>query len=78
MRVLGRGRVAHWSKEKLSAMTTIELRQLLANAQRLQETQVAELCNELLSERPRGHAVVRKLKPKTGPRRPGTGSKATG
>ena len=77
MRVLGRGRVAQWSKERISALSTIELRQLMANATRLEETEVAALCHELLSERPPGHAVVRKLKPKSAIRRPTSGAKSS-
>lgn len=64
MQLLARGRVAQWSREKIDTLSTPELRQLLVNAQRLKETQIAALCDELLSARPRGHAVVRKRKPK--------------
>ena len=76
MRILGRGRVAQWSKEKINAFSTPELRQLLANAERLKETEVAALCNELLSERPRGHAAVRRPRPKGDARRLVTRTKA--
>ncbi len=72
MKVLGRGRVAQWSKEKINGLTTPELRQLMANAQRLEETEVAALCHELLSERPRGIVAPRKSKPKSSRRRPTT------
>ncbi len=64
MRTLARGRVAKWSREKVDALSTPELRQLLANAERLKEAEVAALCNELLGERPRGHATVRRHRPK--------------
>jgi hypothetical protein len=63
-RVLTRGRVSTWSKEQMSALSTLELRQLLANAERLSEDGVATLCNELLGERPRGHVVARRPRPK--------------
>lgn len=59
-RVLPRGRVAKWSRERLDALSTLELRQLLINAQRLMETEIAAMCDEILTSRPRGHAVVRK------------------
>jgi hypothetical protein len=62
MDVLERGRIATWSKEKLSKLTTLELRALLANAERLQEEEVAALCNELLDARPRGRPPVRRDK----------------
>lgn len=63
MQLLQRGRVAKWTKERLDTLTTIELRQLLANAERLQETDVAALCSELLGGRPRGLATVRRQRP---------------
>lgn len=63
-RVLTRGRVSSWSKEQVGALTTIELRQLLANAERLNEDGVVTVCRELLDARPRGHAVVRRPRPK--------------
>jgi len=64
MQILARGRIAQWGKEKINALSTLELRQLLANALRLKETELAALCDELLGARPRGHAVVRRQKPK--------------
>jgi len=68
MHILARGRVAKWDREKLNTLSTPELRQLLVNAERLKEAEVAALCNELLSGRPRGHAPVRRHRPKgTGP-----------
>jgi hypothetical protein len=60
--VTDRGRVAKWSKEQIDTLTTLEVRQLLVNAERLQETEVAAICNALLDERPRGRAPVRKPK----------------
>jgi len=57
-----RGRVAKWSKEQIDKLTTLELRALLENAQRLQEPEVAAICTEILDARPRGHPVVRKAR----------------
>ena len=54
-RALPRGRVAQWSREQLAALTTPELRQLLANAKRLNEDELAATCDQLLGERPNGH-----------------------
>jgi hypothetical protein len=54
-----RGRVAKWSKEQLEKLSTLELRALHANAERLNEPEVAALCNEILDARPRGQAPVR-------------------
>jgi hypothetical protein len=62
--VTDRGRVAKWSREQIDSLTTLEVRQLLVNAERLQETEVAAICNSLLDERPRGRAPVRKPKVK--------------
>jgi hypothetical protein len=76
MRVLARGRISKWSKEKISAFSTLELRQLLANAERLDEADVAAMCRELLDARPRGHAAVRKPRPKDTARRLVARSKA--
>jgi hypothetical protein len=59
-----RGRVASWSREQIDSLSTLEVRQLLVNAERLQETEVAAICNALLDERPRGRAPVRKPKVK--------------
>jgi len=64
MRLHGRGRVAKWSRERISTLSTPELRQLRLNAERLCETEVAALCAELLEERPRGRAPVRRPKRK--------------
>lgn len=62
MRIHGRGRVAKWTREKLATLTTPELRQLRLNAERLCESEVVALCAELLEERPRGRAPVRRVK----------------
>ena len=60
--ILPRGRVAKWSKEQIGKLSTLELRALLVNAERLKEPEVAALCNELLDARPRGRASVRREK----------------
>jgi len=51
MRILGRGRVTMWTKDKISTLTTPDVRQLRANAARLLETEIAALCDEVLGER---------------------------
>jgi hypothetical protein len=60
--IMPRGRVAKWSKEQLDKLSTLELRALLANAERLSEPEVAALCTEILDARPRGHAAVRQVR----------------
>jgi hypothetical protein len=51
--VLPRGRVANWSREQLDKLSTDDLRALLVNAEKLKETEVAALCNEILGSRPK-------------------------
>jgi len=51
---LPRGRAATWDRAKLETLTTIELRQLLANAEHRNEPAVAALCGEVLDARPHG------------------------
>lgn len=60
MRLVRPGRSAAWTKDKIETLSTIEVRQLRDNAQRLSETQIAGLCEEVLKARPRGAG------PKTG------------
>jgi hypothetical protein len=60
--VMQRGRIASWSKERIAKLSTLELRALLVNAERLQETEVAALCNQLLDARPHGRPPVRRDK----------------
>jgi hypothetical protein len=62
MDVMERGRIATWSKERIDKLTTLELRALLVNAERLKEAEVVALCNELLDARPRGRPPVRRDK----------------
>ena len=50
---LSRGRAALWTKEKIDLLTTPEVRNLHANAERLLETEIAALCIEVLGARPR-------------------------
>ena len=59
-RILPRGRVATWTRERLEKMSTPELRALLDNAERLKETEIAQLCSEILDKRPHGHTPARK------------------
>ena len=56
MHIAERGRVAKWSREQIDRLSTPELRALLDNAERLKEVEVAALCTELLTARPRGHS----------------------
>jgi len=57
--ILPRGRIATWTPEQLAKLSTLELKALLENAERLQETEVAQLCRAIIKKRPRGDAAVR-------------------
>jgi len=78
MQNLARGRIARWGKERIDALSTPELRQLLANALRLKETELAALCDELLGARPRGHAATSRQKTMGGAHRLAARGKSTG
>jgi hypothetical protein len=68
VRLLPRGRIAKWSKEQIDKLSTLELRALLDNAERLNEPEVAALCNEILDTRPRGRPQAPRNR-KAGPAR---------
>ena len=48
------GRAVTWTREKIDSLTTPEVRQLRANAERLQEREITALCDAILGGRPRG------------------------
>jgi hypothetical protein len=64
---LSRGRAALWTKDKIDLLTTPEVRNLHANAERLLETEIAALCLEVLGTRPRS-GVAAPAKPAAAPR----------
>ena len=59
MQIQQRARVALWTLEKIDSLTTPEIRQLRANADRLQEDDISALCAQVLAGRPRGLAAAR-------------------
>lgn len=69
MQPLSRPRVALWTRDRIEALSTLEVRQLLENALRLAEPEIAALCGAVLDARPRGRAPVRSAKRKR-PSRP--------
>ena len=70
MRILGRGHAAQWTKEKIDSLSTLEVRNLHAHAERLLETEIAALCIEVLGSRPRtGVTAPAKAKAPAKPRR---------
>ena len=42
------GRAAEWTKDRIQALSKPEVKQLRANAERLQEPEVVALCDEVL------------------------------
>lgn len=55
-------KVALWTRDKIETLTTLEVRQLQANALRLAETEIAAICEVVLDSRPHGHPPERKPK----------------
>lgn len=58
-------RVPLWTRERIEALSTPEVRQLLENALRLSEPEIAAQCGAVLDARPRGRPPVRKAKRKS-------------
>jgi len=56
-----RARVEAWTRDRIESLSTLEVRQLGANATRLAETELAALCDEVLDARPHGHPPARKV-----------------
>ncbi len=68
MRLVQPGRSAAWTKERIDALTTPEIRQLRENALRLGETEIVGLCDEIIKVRPKtgsGLKTVKTAKGKT-------------
>jgi len=67
MRLVRPGRSAAWTKERIDLLTTPEIRQLRDNAQRLSESEIVGLCEEILKVRPKtGTGLPKTAVPKTG------------
>ena len=63
MRLVQPGRSAAWTKERIDALTTPEIRQLRENALRLGETEIVGLCDEILKVRPKTGSGLKSVKP---------------
>ena len=63
-----------WTRDRIQTLTKPEVKQLRANAERLDEPGVVALCDEVLSSKlkPAGNAVPRKAKA-VKPRKEGKG-----
>jgi len=53
MRIAKPGRSVDWTKEKIAGLTTPDVRQLRANAERLNAPDIMERCDAVLGERRR-------------------------
>jgi hypothetical protein len=63
MRLVRPGRSAAWTKERIDALTTPEVRQLRDNAQRLGESEIVGLCDEIIKVRPKTGVGSRTKRP---------------
>jgi len=43
-----------WTKERIDALQTLEVKQLRANAERLNDPEIVGRCDAVLADRPRG------------------------
>ena len=64
MRLVRPGRSAAWTRDRIEALTTAEVRQLRYNAERLGEMEIVGLCDEILKTRPKGGAKTTAAKTK--------------
>jgi len=62
MRLVQPGRSAAWTKERIDALTTPEIRQLRENAQRLGESEIVGLCDEIIKVRPKTGSGLKTVK----------------
>jgi hypothetical protein len=56
MRLVKPGRTAAWTRDRIEALSTAEVRQLRDNAQRLGEAEIVALCDEVVKARPKNAA----------------------
>lgn len=64
MRLVRPGRSAAWTRERIEALSTAEVRQLRDNAQRLGESDIVALCDDVLKARPKTAAKAASAKAK--------------
>jgi hypothetical protein len=63
MRLVRPGRSAAWTKERIDALTTPEIRQLRDNAHRLGEGEIVGVCDEIIKARPKTGVGARTKRP---------------
>jgi hypothetical protein len=59
MRIVKPGRSVDWTPEKIAALTTPDVRQLRANAERLNDPEIMARCDTVLVERRRAGAKLK-------------------
>ena len=60
--IMKTGRSVDWTREKITTLTTPDVRQLRANAERLNDPEIMERCDVVLGERPRGRGAGSRTK----------------
>ena len=62
MRLVRPGRPAAWTRDRIEGLSTVEVRQLRENAERLSEAEIVGLCDEVLKARPKAAKAVKATK----------------
>jgi hypothetical protein len=70
MRLVRPGRSAAWTRERIDLLTTPEIRQLRENADRLGESEIVGLCEEILKVRPKTGSGLKAVKTAVKAKRP--------
>jgi len=70
MRLVRPGRSAAWTRERIDLLTTPEIRQLRDNADRLGESEIVGLCEEILKVRPKTGSGLKSVKAAVKAKRP--------
>jgi hypothetical protein len=70
MRLVRPGRSAAWTRERIDLLTTPEIRQLRDNADRLGESEIVGLCDDILKARPKTGSGLKSVKTAVKAKRP--------
>jgi hypothetical protein len=63
MRLVRPGRPAAWTRDRIESLSTVEVRQLRENAERLSEAEIVGLCDEVLKARPKAAKAAKAKRP---------------
>ncbi len=61
-------RSVDWTKDRIAALATPDVKQLRANAVRLNDPEITQRCDAVLEERPRGRGAAKKAVPGAAPK----------